>query len=81
VLDMDHNWLTYQIGVRPGDRLVEVNGQPVASASEVRAAWGSPLGNRIRVTLERDGTQVNIDEPLPQTEEFIVPVERWRENE
>lgn len=81
VIDMDHNGLTYQIGVRPGDRLVEINGHPVANATEVRTAWRNPVGNRIRVTLKRDGKNVEIDQPLPETEEFIVPVEPWREHE
>lgn len=80
VVDLDRTGITYRAGIRAGDRFVEVNGQDVTNGSEVRLAWRNPLENRIRVTLERDGKQVRIDEPVPEIEAFIVPAEPWREH-
>ena len=79
VVNLDRNWVTYQVGVRGGDRFVEVNGQKVTDGSEVRSAWRKPRENRIRVTLERDGRHVSIDEPVPRIEAFVVSAEPWRE--
>jgi len=81
VIDIDRSSITYQVGVRPADRFVEINGQAVSNAREVRAAWRQPVGQRIRITLRRDGREVKINCPLPQVERFVVPLEPWREHE
>jgi predicted metalloprotease with PDZ domain len=81
VLDMDQSWITYEVGIRPGDRLTKINGQPVTNAGEVRTAWRKPVDGRIRVTLERGGKKVNIDEPLADTRGFDVPAEPWQEHQ
>lgn len=81
VTDIDRNWITYQVGVRENDRLLKVNGQSVGDTREVRAAWRSPRDGRIRVTLERGGETVEIDEALPQVEQFVVPADPWREHQ
>lgn len=80
VIDLDQSGIAYRVGIRSGDRLVEINGQPVSNAQEVRSAWRSPIDKRIRVKLERDGQSVEIDEPLPNVERFTVPVQPWREH-
>jgi len=80
VIDVDASSITYRVGVRANDRFVEINGQPVQSAREVRAAWRNPVDNRIRVTLERDGEELKLDEPVPKIEQFIVPADPWREH-
>jgi S1-C subfamily serine protease len=80
VRDVDHNGLAYRVGVREGDRLIEVNGEPVTGVRGVYAAWRKPVDNRILVTLERDGRELEIDERLPEIERFVVPVAPWREH-
>jgi S1-C subfamily serine protease len=43
-------------GVRPGDLVVAVNGQPIDSVRQARRAiFGSRVGDRITVTVLRDG--------------------------
>ncbi len=78
VIDLDRHWITYRVGVRADDRLIEINGQPVSDAQQVRAAWRKPVDNRIRVTLLRDEKEVKIDEPLPLIQTFTVPADPWR---
>jgi predicted metalloprotease with PDZ domain len=81
VIDIDPASVTHRVGVRANDRLVEINGRPVGDAREVRLAWREPVDDRIRVTVERDGRRLVLDEPVPRIERFIVPVEPWREHE
>jgi predicted metalloprotease with PDZ domain len=81
VIDIDPRGLGFRVGVRPDDRLIEINGQSLSNASEVRAAWQKPVGNRIRVTLKRGEHQLTLDQPVPVVEKFLVPVEPWREHE
>ena len=80
VIDIDASSIAYRVGVRADDRFVEINGQPIHNAFEVRAAWRKPADNRIRVTLERDGKELKLDQPVPRIEEFIVPTDPWREH-
>lgn len=80
VIDVDASSIAYRVGVRADDRLVKINGQPIHNALDVRAAWRKPVDNRIRVTLERDGRELKLDEPVPRIEEFIVPTDPWREH-
>jgi predicted metalloprotease with PDZ domain len=78
VIDIDRNGIAYRVGVRANDRFVKINGQSVGDAREVRTAWRSPRDERIRVTLERAGETIEIDQALPQVEQFVVPVDPWR---
>ncbi len=78
LLDLDPQSLGYRIGLRAGDELVEVNGRPVSDPAGVRNAWRNPVGERIRVTLLREGQSMQLDAPLEPSTRFIVPVEPWR---
>jgi predicted metalloprotease with PDZ domain/peroxiredoxin len=78
VSNVDHKDLAYRIGVREEDRLSEVNGQPVANAAQVHRAWRSPQDGRVRVTLERGGARIDLDEPLPAVLGYEVAAEPWR---
>lgn len=80
VVDIDPGSITYRVGVRAGDRFIEINGRPVNDAREVRLAWQKPVDDRIRITLERDADELKLDEPLPSVERFIVPTEPWHEH-
>lgn len=61
------------VGLRAGDRLVEVNGCPVADEAAVRRAWAAPLEGRLVVRFERDGEERHIDAPLPTVTAFQLP--------
>jgi C-terminal processing protease CtpA/Prc len=52
--------------VRVGDRLVAVDGEPVAmlTLAEVLAALAGEPGTARAVTLERDGEIVQVDAPV-----------------
>jgi predicted metalloprotease with PDZ domain len=78
VVDLDRNALAYRIGVRPGDRFLEVNGRPARSAAEVRDAWRQPTDKRIRLRLARNEQTVMIDEPIADTYTFTVLPEPWQ---
>ena len=56
-------------GVQPGDRLVKVNGQPVGSRSDAHMVMFGPAGERVNLTMERGGTELEIGmvrAPYPQ---------------
>ncbi|HUU84004.1 MAG TPA: hypothetical protein VM243_10925 [Phycisphaerae bacterium] len=78
VIDLSRSGLAFRLGVRPGDRFVEVNGQAVSTPDEVHKAWRRPAERRIQATLDRLGKTIEIDEPVPLIERFTVPSEPWR---
>jgi membrane-associated protease RseP (regulator of RpoE activity) len=45
-------------GIRPGDRIISLAGQPVSSWEDVRALVRPNGGRQIKVVVERDGRQV-----------------------
>ncbi|GIX15318.1 MAG: zinc metalloprotease [Paracoccaceae bacterium] len=55
-----------ETGLRPGDRLMEVNGTPVARLGELYAiAERMPEPGPVRVVLERDGRVIETEIPYP----------------
>ncbi len=78
LLDIDPGGLAYRVGLRAGDELLEVNGQAVGNAAEVRKAWRSPADQRARVSLRREGQIVRLDAPLEPVTVFAVPPDPWR---
>jgi predicted metalloprotease with PDZ domain/peroxiredoxin len=78
VVNIDHKTLAYRVGVREDDVLSAVNGQPVANAAQVHVAWRSPQDGRVRVTLQRGGQPVELDEPLPAVLGYEVAAGPWR---
>jgi len=47
-------------GIRPGDRIISMAGQPVSSWDDVRALVRPNGGRRIPVVVERDGRRLNL---------------------
>ncbi len=45
----------YLLGLRRGDRLIDVNGVTVTGQAQAETAWRHPVANGIRVTVERGG--------------------------
>jgi predicted metalloprotease with PDZ domain/peroxiredoxin len=77
IVDIDHRNLAYRIGLRESDRLLEVNGQPVTTPTEVHTAWGSPQNGRVRATLQRGEERTELNEPLPAVLGYEVAAEPW----
>ena len=64
IAGIDPTGLGYRVGLRDGDRLIEINGQPIAAPGDAYAAWTMPEGDWVRVVVERDGDELEIEEPL-----------------
>lgn len=66
VISVMEGYSAQRQGVRPGDRLTEVNGTPVSSRTpdEVRNLTRGEPGTEVRVTVSREGT--------PQPIEFVL---------
>jgi len=79
VINLDPKGIAWQVGVRQGDRFVEINGQAVGNQIEVRKAWRAVKDNRIRLTFDRKEERLIVDEPLPRTKKFTVPLHPWRD--
>jgi membrane-associated protease RseP (regulator of RpoE activity) len=63
-------------GLRPGDTITAVDGQPTATFDEVRAAVGDRFGDTVSLTVERRGDAVELeatlDVPHPDPEQAGV---------
>jgi len=51
-----------KIGIRQGDSVTEINGKAVASMkyAEIRDVWRSKPGTELRLTVERDGSPLEL---------------------
>jgi len=63
------------VGLRSGDVVREVNGQPVEDEAAVRAAFREPIEGRLRLLVERPGEleKVVIDVPIPTETTYTLP--------
>ena len=77
LVDIDTSGLAFRLGIRAGDRLIEVNGREVTDPGEVHRAWREPVENRVRVVLERGGVRTTIDEPIPEESVVEVSIQPW----
>src|SRR5271163_992318 len=53
-------------GLRAGDRLIAVDGQPVANSAEFVAMVSGAPGRDISIEVEREGKRLRIVAPVPQ---------------
>jgi regulator of sigma E protease len=58
-----------RVGLRAGDRLLEVNGQPIVNSSDFIAAVSQSPGRSISVGLSRAGAPVHLDFVVPEVSE------------
>ena len=75
LVDLDPRCAAAQIGLRAGDRLIEVNGVQVAGPADCHSAFAQPRAGRLQITLERDGAQELIDAAPPMSETIAF---RWQ---
>lgn len=61
-LYIDQEGFAYQLGLRTGDRMVAINGEPVTRFGELMSARTLSV-DRVNVTVERDGRQVTLQAP------------------
>jgi S1-C subfamily serine protease len=55
----------YKAGLRPGDVIVEFNGQPVRAFDEFnRLVIRTPVGSRAPITVVRNGRRLTINVPI-----------------
>jgi predicted esterase len=54
-----------KMGLRVGDRLVTIDGRPVADIPGIVAAFDRNAGPRIAVEIERGGARLTLDGPFP----------------
>ncbi len=63
-------------GIKPGDKVIAVDGKPVRRHQEIRQVLGSfDAGEAIRIKLERDGSEQDVEVTLTDT---IPPLEPQR---
>ncbi len=68
IVDLDPASAGALIGLRAGDKLVEVNGVRVTKPAECGTAFAKPVDARLKITFERDGAEQRIDAALPTVE-------------
>jgi regulator of sigma E protease len=67
-----------KIGLRPGDRIVSINGQKVSDVSEVPSLIEKSKGNPIRLTVQRGGGKVRLGPVRPRAEpQLSIPQATW----
>lgn len=70
---MDPQGVAAELGLRPGDRILELNGKSPSDANAVRRAWQEPDGWRIKVRFERSGETMEIDAVVPSQIRYSLP--------
>lgn len=59
---IEEGTLLHDVGLRTGDRIVLVNGQPIERAEDVMSL-DALIADRLTITVERDGREVTIEGP------------------
>ncbi len=63
-------------GLRPGDRLLAVDGQPIANSSAFRSVVGAAANREISIEVERQGERLRIVAAVPRVIEEGRPIGR-----
>jgi predicted metalloprotease with PDZ domain len=77
IRDIDRACAAYALGLRPGDRVLRVNGRDVEDPRMIRTYWAQPENDRLSALIERDGQQIEIDAPVPLVKRYTLPIETW----
>lgn len=74
-LDTDPATPAAAAGLKPGDRIVSINGTPIDSWSQVQSMIAASGGRTIALTYERDGATLQASVPITATERPIYDAE------
>lgn len=66
---MENGGAAYKAGVRPGDRILEVNGTTIASFDQIRGLVAPHPGEPIHIEARRAGERVNFHFTIPSSQE------------
>lgn len=72
IVDIDPASAAFAVGLRPGDRLLSVNGTAVAAPADVHRAFPTCPDGRLRVQFLRGERELAIDEPAPARQHYTV---------
>jgi predicted metalloprotease with PDZ domain len=78
VVDIDPESALYELGLRPGDVVLEANGVTPTSRAETFRAFDAPRDGRVRARLRRGSGEVAIDQPIPMTTQVSFEAQSWR---
>ncbi|MEZ5290008.1 MAG: PDZ domain-containing protein [Vicinamibacterales bacterium] len=56
-----------RMGLRPGDKILQMDGRPVVDMAAIIRAFERNTGPRITFVVERDGERLTLDGPFPPT--------------
>ncbi|GIV57220.1 MAG: RIP metalloprotease RseP [Bacteroidetes bacterium] len=68
--------LAYQIGLRTGDRILEINGKPPSQFAGLRGLQEALLAERLTIVVERDGQRLTFEGP----EDIMTQLSRAKGN-
>ena len=80
IRNLDPSGIAHRIGLRSGDRFLEVNGVPCKQSGQIHSAWQTPREGRIRVVYTRNGEEHVLDEAVPEALVIEVEPEPWRDH-
>ncbi len=63
VVMLDPTCESARLGLREGDRIRAVNGQPVTDERAIQTAWTRPVAGHATLTVERDGQELELSAP------------------
>ena len=67
VLETENGSQAQSVGIKPGDRIVAIDGQDVSTTAEIDSILeGHSVGDSIQVTIERSGRQASTDITLTE---------------
>ena len=75
VLALDPDGAGALAGLRPGDRILRLNGGQVSGAGDVYRLWDLPLGDRLELVVEREGQRLDLSAPPPQRVVYRLPAD------
>ncbi|TDE34080.1 site-2 protease family protein [Actinomadura sp. 6K520] len=59
-----------QVGLRPGDRIVDFNGKPIDDYRELQEEIRDAGGRTVPMTVERDGRDMRLDVPIARNQMY-----------
>lgn len=77
VTGIDPKGQGFQLGLRSGDRVLEVNGKATTTTGELQRAWAQSDGKTLRAVIERDGSRIELQLALVDQTRFLVKHDSW----